>query len=185
MVYGMIQRHSAELELESEPGRGTTFRLIFPAYTPALTATTRIYTPMVAQRLRILLIDDDPMLLKSLQDALEADGHVITPTNGGQSGIDSFSAAAAKEGQRFDLVITDLGMPYVDGRKVAAAIKAISPRTPVVMLTGWGHRLVAENDIPAHVDRVLNKPPRLHELRAALAELTATAVTGTERPTEA
>jgi hypothetical protein len=41
------------------------------------------------------------------------------------------------------------------------------------MLTGCGHRLVAENDIPPHVNRVLNKPPRLHELRAALAELAA------------
>ena len=61
-------------------------------------------------------------------------------------------------------------MPYVDGRKVAAAIKASSARTPVIMLTGWGQRLIAENDIPPHVDRVLSKPPRLHELRAALAE---------------
>ncbi len=99
---------------------------------------------------------------------------MITPTNGGQAGIDAFSAAA-KASHRFDLVITDLGMPYVDGRKVAAAIKAVSQRTPIVMLTGWGHRLVAENDIPPHVDRVLNKPPRLNELRMALAELTAAA----------
>jgi signal transduction histidine kinase/ActR/RegA family two-component response regulator len=174
MVYGMIQRHSAELELESELGRGTTFRMIFAGYTPALTMTVRIPTPVFARRLRILLVDDDPLLIKSVQDALEDDGHVITPTNGGQAGIDAFSAAA-KASHRFDLVITDLGMPYVDGRKVAAAIKAVSQRTPIVMLTGWGHRLVAENDIPPHVDRVLNKPPRLNELRMALAELTAAA----------
>jgi len=174
MVYGMIQRHSAELELESELGRGTTFRMIFPGYAPALTMTVRIPTPVVARRLRILLVDDDPLLIKSVQDALEGDGHVITPTNGGQAGIDAFSAAA-KASHRFDLVITDLGMPYVDGRKVAAAIKAVSQRTPIVMLTGWGHRLVAENDIPPHVDRVLNKPPRLNELRMALAELTVAA----------
>ena len=43
----------------------------------------------------------------------------------------------------------------------------------MILLTGWGQRLIAENDIPAHVDRVLSKPPRLHELRAALAELAA------------
>ena len=64
-------------------------------------------------------------------------------------------------------------MPYVDGRKVAAAVKAANPSTPVIMLTGWGRRLLAENDIPPYVDRVLSKPPRLAELRAALAELTA------------
>jgi CheY-like chemotaxis protein len=68
-------------------------------------------------------------------------------------------------------VITDLGMPYVDGRKVASAIKTDSPSTPVILLTGWGQRLVAEGDVPPHVDRVLNKPPKLKELRAALAEL--------------
>lgn len=173
MVYGMIQRHSAELEIESHPGQGTTFRLIFPTYTPAFTATVRIPTAMIARRLRILLIDDDPLLIKSLQDTLEGDGHVITAASGGQAGIDAFTAAVAKKSEGYDIVVTDLGMPYVDGRKVAAAIKAASARTPVIMLTGWGQRLVAENDIPPHVNRVLNKPPRLHELRAALAELTA------------
>jgi CheY-like chemotaxis protein len=62
----------------------------------------------------------------------------------------------------------------VDGRKVAASIKAASPNTPVILLTGWGKRLLAENDVPAHVDRVLSKPPRLIEIREALGALTAT-----------
>ena len=69
------------------------------------------------------------------------------------------------------MVITDLGMPYVDGRKVASAVKSDSPSTPVILLTGWGQRLVSEGDIPPNVDRVLNKPPKLRELRAALADL--------------
>jgi signal transduction histidine kinase/ActR/RegA family two-component response regulator len=173
MVYGMIQRHSAELEIDSAAGKGTTVRLIFPAYTEAFVSTVRLATPqVVTRRLRILLVDDDPLLIKSLHDTLEGDGHVITPTNGGQAGIDAFTAAH-KAGSAFAIVVTDLGMPHVDGRKVAAAIKGISPGTPVILLTGWGHRLLAENDIPPHVNRVLNKPPRLHELRAALAELTA------------
>jgi CheY-like chemotaxis protein len=72
----------------------------------------------------------------------------------------------------FTLVITDLGMPHVDGRKVAAAVKSVSPSTPVILLTGWGQRLIGENDIPPHVDRVLAKPPKLRDLRAALAGLT-------------
>jgi CheY-like chemotaxis protein len=61
-------------------------------------------------------------------------------------------------------------MPYVDGRKVAAAIKSLSSTTPIILLTGWGQRLMTEGDVPAHVDRVLSKPPKLRELRAALAE---------------
>ena len=78
--------------------------------------------------------------------------------------------------QRYDpavhqLVISDLGMPHIDGRRVAEAIRRLSPRTPVVMLTGWGNRMLAEHDTPAHVDRVLSKPPRLIELRSVLREL--------------
>jgi signal transduction histidine kinase/ActR/RegA family two-component response regulator/uncharacterized membrane protein affecting hemolysin expression len=175
MVYGMIQRHSAELEVISEPGVGTTMRVIFPAYTAIAASEVRVNAvPIVERRLRILLVDDDPLLIKSLQDTLEGDGHIVTAAHGGQQGIDAFTAAHGS-GNRFAVVVTDLGMPHVDGRKVAASIKSISSATPVIMLTGWGQRLVAENDIPPHVNRVLNKPPKLMELRATLAELTAVA----------
>jgi CheY-like chemotaxis protein len=67
-------------------------------------------------------------------------------------------------------------MPYVDGRKVSSSIKAASPETPVILLTGWGQRLIEEGDAPPNVDRVLNKPPKLRDLRAALVEL----VTGSD-----
>jgi signal transduction histidine kinase/ActR/RegA family two-component response regulator len=169
MVYGVTRRHNAEIEMDSEVGKGTTVRLRFP-----IAAPTGMSVPAepdaMPPRLRILSVDDDPLLIKSLRDALEADGHAVVTANGGQEGIDTFRAAAASD-ERFAVVITDLGMPYVDGRKVASAIKSDSPSTPVILLTGWGQRLVAEGDIPPHVDRVLNKPPRLKELRAALAEL--------------
>jgi len=52
---------------------------------------------------------------------------------------------------------------------VAAAIKSASPSTPVILLTGWGQRLNAEGDVPPHVDLVLSKPPKLRDLRQALA----------------
>jgi signal transduction histidine kinase/ActR/RegA family two-component response regulator len=173
MVYGMIQRHSAELEIDSVIGQGTVVRLNFPAITSSIVSAAKSKNiAAVKRRLRILLVDDDPLLIKSLQDTLREDGHIITAAHGGQEGVETF-AAAVKRGERFDIVVTDLGMPRVDGRKVAAAIKDSSPTTPVVLLTGWGQRLIATNDMPAHVDKVLAKPPRLHELRAALAELVA------------
>jgi len=173
MVYGMVQRHSAELEIESEPGKGTTMRLLFTLPMPDTAASG--VAPVLAPTqfpLRILLVDDDPILLQSLRDTLEGDGHSITAAGGGQAGIDAFTAAVSG-GTPFDVVVTDLGMPYVDGRKVAAAVRAASPMVPIVMLTGWGQRLVADDEVPPHVDRVLNKPPRLAELRAILAELAA------------
>ena len=60
-------------------------------------------------------------------------------------------------------------MPYVDGSKVVAAVKRASPSTPVILLTGWGQSLQAEGELPAHVDRLMSKPPKLAELREALA----------------
>jgi len=120
------------------------------------------------------------VIIEALSATLASDGHQITAADGGQSGIDTFTAAQQR-GERYSLVITDLGMPYVDGRRVAAAIKAASPETPVILLTGWGQRLVDDNEVPMHVDRVLSKPPKLRELRSALAELVIRASTERDR----
>jgi CheY-like chemotaxis protein len=169
MVYGMAQRHNAELNIDSEPGAGTSLRLSFPS-APAAVAPRLEDAPKQSKPLRVLIVDDDPLLLRSLRDALEVDGHSVEQAEGGQAGIDAF-AAARQRGEPFQLLITDLGMPHVDGRTVAASVKSMSPNTPVVLLTGWGHRLLAERDVPDNVDRVLSKPPKLAELRSALLEL--------------
>jgi signal transduction histidine kinase/ActR/RegA family two-component response regulator len=171
MVYGMVQRHSAELEIDSAPGQGTTVRLIFPSHTSSIVAPSQVTRPTsIDRQLRILLVDDDPVLIKSLQDTLQEDGHLVSTAHGGQAGIEAFLAAHRAE-RGFDVVITDLGMPHVDGRKVATAVKEISGTTPIILLTGWGQRMIDEKETPDHVDRVLSKPPRLTTLRAALVEL--------------
>ena len=169
MVYGMAQRHGADLEIDSEPGAGTTMRLIFPVATFDRVPEA-IHLAQTPRALRILLVDDDPLVLKSLRDTLEADGHGVVMADGGQKGIEQFAAALAR-GQPFDAVFTDLGMPNVDGRAVARAVKASAQATPVILLTGWGQRLREESELPASIARVLGKPPKLTELRAALAEL--------------
>ena len=170
MVYGMVQRHRAQIEIDSARGQGTTMRLIFPVVETPTAAPAAPTTVPEVPPMRLLIVDDDPLLIRSLRDTLEGEGHTVTAADGGQAGIDAFQAALDR-GEPFDAAITDLGMPYVDGRKVAAAIKAASPETPVLMLTGWGQRLVAEGDVPPHVDHVLSKPPKLREIREALAAL--------------
>jgi len=167
MVYGMVQRHGGDIAIDSEPGRGTRVSLSFAAAAAAAPALVAVPTAVPAG-LRILLVDDDPVLLKSLSDALETDGHTVMTANGGRDGIDTFREAH-EGGKAYSVVVTDLGMPYIDGRQVANAVKAMSPGSPVILLTGWGQRLQAEGDLPAHVDLVLAKPPRLRELREALA----------------
>jgi signal transduction histidine kinase/ActR/RegA family two-component response regulator len=173
MVYGIAQRHGAEIEIESVLGKGTTIRMLFPESSLSQAGSDETAMPeIIRSRLRILVVDDDPMLIKSLRDALETDGHAVTTANGGKEGIETF-LQSIEQREQFAAVITDLGMPYVDGRKVCKAVKTASPLTPVILLTGWGQRLTDEGDAPADVDRVLNKPPKLRELRAALVELVA------------
>jgi CheY-like chemotaxis protein len=170
-VYGMLQRHDAELELDSEPGRGTTIRMVFPGIVDrSATAAVTLPPQVIRRNLRILVIDDDPVLSRSLEDALRGDAHHVQLASGGQAGIDAF-LGSNRAGRAFDLVITDLGMPRVDGRRVAEAIKSASPATPIILLTGWGQRLLDEGDIPPNIDRVLSKPPRLQQLRACIADL--------------
>ena len=172
MVYGTAQRHGAQLQIDSAPGAGTTVRLRFP---PAWESELRdtgwgVLPPEVRRTLRVLLVDDDAVLARSMTDILESEGHHVRATVGGQEGIAEFIAALAR-GEPFDVVITDLGMPKVDGRQVAQAVKAALPSTPVLMLTGWGRRMSEEGERPPHVDQLLSKPPRLAELRAALARV--------------
>jgi CheY-like chemotaxis protein len=124
-----------------------------------------------ARSLRVLLIDDDPSLIDALRTALIDEGHKVSAANGGQSGIDTFGAACSS-GLPFDIVITDLSMPDVDGRQVVENLRAISPATPIILLTGWRHQLRDGAERSLHVDRLLGKPPRIRELRMALAELT-------------
>lgn len=119
-------------------------------------------------RLRLLIVDDDPILLRSLLDVLESDGHLVTAVADGAAGVAAFEAGH-RQGKRLDAVITDLGMPGLDCRRVASAIKQRSSSTPVILLTGWGERLRAEEETPPHVDCILSKPPKLRELCEALA----------------
>jgi signal transduction histidine kinase/CheY-like chemotaxis protein len=173
MVCGMVQRHLAEIEIESELRHGTTFSLIFPAEDPATRSPDeQAEARRPAHSLRILLVDDDARMLHSLRRVLETDGHQVTAADGGQAGIDTF-IAAAQRGEPFSVVLADIGMPHVDGRRVAAAMKAASPQTPIVLVTGWGQSMRADDVLPLHVDRLLGKPPDIAELRSVLAELTA------------
>ena len=173
MVYGMAQRHGAALEIDSKPQVGTTMRLIFPISTRNLASTGRLPALLVPGRsLRILIVDDDPALIESLQQALHDDGHEVSVAQGGQAGIDTFQRLQ-RTTKPFEVVITDLGMPYVDGRQVADAVRTTAPQTPIILLTGWGQQSTAESEFFPRVDRLLSKPPRLRELRAALAELTS------------
>ena len=168
MVYGALQRHEAEIDIQSAVGQGTTVTLSFPVAAVTASNEKAAEVPVEVPSRRLLLVDDDSLVLEALRVIVEADGHHVVAAEGGQAGIDAFLAAQAA-GVPYHIVITDLGMPHVDGRKVASAVKAASPQTRVILLTGWGQRLLDDGDIPPNVDGVLSKPPRIRELRQMLA----------------
>jgi hypothetical protein len=86
MVYGIMQRHAGDLEIESAVGEGTTIRLVFPITQTAAAAPARrpVETQLQGQPLRILVVDDDLLVRKSLQDILGAEGHAVTIADGGK-----------------------------------------------------------------------------------------------------
>jgi PleD family two-component response regulator len=106
MVYGMAHRHGADLEIESEPGRGTLVRI---TYTQADADPAALSVPSAAPHgpLRILVVDDDPLVIRALADALQADGHSVVAASGGQAAIDAF-ASALTAGIAYEVVITGM-----------------------------------------------------------------------------
>jgi signal transduction histidine kinase/CheY-like chemotaxis protein len=173
-VFGTAKRHAASVDIESALGKGTTLRLEFSRTDLPDASAPAVKTQSAPQPMRLLIIDDDPFVLDSMHMVLELDGHTAVRANSGKEGVDAFRLAQ-DHNEGFAAVITDLGMPNMNGNQVAGAIKAMSPSTPVILLTGWGQRLRKgkddAGDSDGNVDMVLSKPPQLDELRAALAQL--------------
>ena len=175
MVYGMMQRHDGKLEIDSVPGRGTSVRLTFPIRQK----TAPPPPPPQGERrpdapLRILCIDDEPQMRRVLVDCLKPFNHQVTVTATGREGIEAFRKARL-DNQPYHVVVTDLGMPEMDGAQVAKIIKGESPTTPVVMMTGWGTMMKEEGDTDPQVDVLLGKPPHMNELHRLLLDVVSRA----------
>jgi len=167
MVYGVMERHSGQIDIQSELGHGTIIRLILPIRRLPGADPVDPTNDGASLPLNILCIDDEPLLRELLKEILEREGHRVSLADGGQSGVDEFRAAASGH-HPFDVVLTDLGMPYFDGRQVVKTIKEESPATPIIMLTGWGTFMKEDGDMPDQVSGILTKPPRSNELREML-----------------
>ena len=168
MVYGMLQRHGGTIEIESTLGAGTCIRLKFPIRENiALVAPASEPQKIQSRSLRILCIDDEMQVQELLKECLTTLKHKVTTVSNGKQGVEMFRAALGKK-EPFETVITDLGMPDMDGRQVAKAIKAVSPGTPVIMMTGWGKMMKQDGEAVPEADAVLGKPPRIRELSSVL-----------------
>jgi DNA-binding NtrC family response regulator len=128
--------------------------------------------PKRKRSLHILCIDDDEHIRDFMTLSLTRFEHRVTVASGGKHGLELFRTATL-ENHPYEVVITDLGMPDIDGQRVAQAIKAESPRTPIIMMTGWGTFMEDENEANLPVDAVVGKPPCMEELNDLVLRIAA------------
>jgi signal transduction histidine kinase/ActR/RegA family two-component response regulator len=168
MVYGIVKRMRGQIEIDSKEQQGCTVRILLPTGCRENKAPTNVAAEEISSnKFRLLLIDDDAKVLNALREGLSAGGHSVQIASSGLHGIELFSKAIS-EGAPFDAVITDLGMPGMDGRQVAEAVKRLQPDCPVTLLTGWGKQLDTHVSPIPHVNAVLAKPPKISEIQTLL-----------------
>lgn len=159
--YGIVQEHGGDIQVDSALGRGTRFTLFFPAAeeegageeAPEESAPT-------SRPARVLVVDDEKRVRSVLGKLLGLKGHTVKQATSGAE------ALALTENTGFDIVFTDYGMPAMNGRQLARALRRRAPYLPIVLLTG-------DTDLEAtgDVDRVMSKPFTLDGLEAAIQEL--------------
>ena len=160
----IISRMGGEVLLESTEGLGTTITLSLPASVEDAEAAAG---PARRGRRRkahgaVLVVDDDRTVLELLAEHLKEYGLEVRTTT---SPLDALQLL---EGERFDVVVTDLAMPDLSGFELAERVKTLSPSTPVILVTGWGIEVHAEDLRRAGIDVVLYKPFRREEVAGAV-----------------
>lgn len=163
MVYGIVSRHGGDIAVESREGKGSTFTIRLPIGREQPTA--RAFSPTLSSdsAVRVLVIDDEDHVREILADMLRVEHHQVVVADRGVEGLERFRREA------FDLVMTDLAMPGMSGWQVAQAIKALRPEVPVVLVTGWGVEVPADELRASGVDRVMAKPFRFQDVKEILA----------------
>ena len=167
MVYGIVSRHGGEIMVETAEGAGSTFTMRLPV---GRSPSAPIASPSQPdpESICVLIIDDEPFVRDTLGEILRQQHHHVVVAEDGASGLARFREST------FDLVMTDLGMPGMSGWQVAQAVKAARPQVPVVLVTGWGLDVPADQLEKRGVDRVMIKPFRFEDVQEVVASFRGT-----------
>ena len=166
-VYGIVRRHEGQLDIRSEPQRGTSISISLPLLKslPSPDAAPFKVIESVERPLRILVVEDKEMVREVISYYLAEDFHEVTLAENGRDGLEKFRAG------EFDLVLTDRAMPEMNGDQLAKEIKAIKPDQRVVLLTGFGDLMKGTGETPEGVDLVVGKPFTMSTLRDAIGKI--------------
>ncbi|GLH72689.1 hypothetical protein GETHLI_11910 [Geothrix limicola] len=170
IVYSTVKTHRGQMDLHSEPGKGTCVTMRFPACeAPARAAeTTGAYRTMASRGgLKVLMVDDDELIQTSMQGLLELLGHQPTLAPSGEEAL-----AMVEAGLKPDVVILDMNMPGLGGAGTLPRLRALLPTVPVLLATGRADQ-TAQDLVEAHpFVTLLSKPFGMKELQAQLAPFT-------------
>jgi signal transduction histidine kinase/CheY-like chemotaxis protein len=171
--YGVIRRHGGTIKVESEVGRGTTFRIMLPlAACAALTASGDAVAEVTAtqnQRCRmtkILVVDDEQPVRELLRDLLGDEGVEVTLAASGAEALARFEVG------KFDAVLTDLGMPNMNGWELLRLIDERDQQVPLAVITGWGELVSTHEEKAARIEWVLTKPFSMSQICEIAQEIT-------------
>jgi len=164
MVHGIVRRHAGTLDITSQPGEGTLLRIFLPRDNAGAPAATG--RPISVDRpLRILLAEDDERLRELMALQMESMGHIVETAGNGNEALNKLHNAP------FDLILTDLSMPRLNGTGFAEAARQGASKIPVIMITGYGAMLLPDGECPPGVDILLSKPVTRDNLASAIAQV--------------
>ncbi|MCB2188186.1 MAG: PAS domain S-box protein [Deltaproteobacteria bacterium] len=162
-VYGIVQSHKGLIACESELGQGASFRIYFPALPAAVPLPADSSQPEPAPRPgreTLLLVDDEPNILDIAQDFLAGHGYRVFLATSGEEALEIYRERAAE----IDLVMLDLGMPGMGGRRCLEELVKLDPGVKVVVASGYGLTGLQKDHLADQALGFLAKPYRLGEL---------------------
>jgi CheY-like chemotaxis protein len=161
--YSIVKRHGGDIRIESEPGRGTTFTLTFPAAAGTAEPSAPAAAVQSRRPARVLVVDNEPQVRSVLSEILERAGYGVTTAAGGAEALEAFAP------DRFDVVLTNIGMDNMNGWQLAERIRAQDAAVGLLLVTGWGlHESERERLHTLRVHACLFKPVHPAELDAAV-----------------
>ncbi len=167
VVHGIIESHRGYISVSSEPGKRTTFSVSLPLVKKAADKWPEKTTGELPKGTeRILLVDDEPPIVKMQQQNLERLGYTVTARTSSLEALEAFRASP----EAFDLVITDMTMPRMTGDRLAHEIKAIRPSVPVILCTGFSEK-IEDQGSNLEIDGLLMKPVDKFKMARTIREV--------------